>query len=248
MRRPIARSTSTRPNDLGFLELQIFPNRIDAGIIEAIDVALSYDDGATFQRADTFRVLPTSAPQFWRLRLTQPARRDVAGDLHASPASNGATRTTGPISSDASVLPVDDPFEGALDIRAIPLFPPDTVRQVFVDVTYEDEANNYRREERLEIPGNATDAGAAAHRAARSGASHVPAPGHDRDDRRPPDPTGARSTAEETLIGVGQADLTRELDELAERSRARCPTNCRRCCGAARATAAGRRWSSAGAV
>ena len=47
-------------------------------------------------------------------------------------------------------------FEGALDIRAIPLFPPDTVRQVFVDVTYEDPANNYRREERLEIPGNAT--------------------------------------------------------------------------------------------
>src|SRR5262249_51629315 len=50
-------------NDLGFLELQVFPNRIDAGIIEAIDVRLTYDDGATFQRADTFRVLPTNAPQ-----------------------------------------------------------------------------------------------------------------------------------------------------------------------------------------
>jgi hypothetical protein len=142
-------------NDLGFLELQIFPNRIDAGIIEAIDVRMSYDDGATFQRADTFRVLPTSAPQFWRLRLTKAqARTWQATFTHHL--RNGDQRTTGPISSDASVLPVDDPFEGALDIRAIPLFPPDTVRQVFVDVTYEDAANNYRREERLEIPGNAT--------------------------------------------------------------------------------------------
>jgi len=142
-------------NDLGFLELQIFPNRIDAGIVEAIDVRMTYDDGATFQRADTFRVLPTSAPQFWRLRLTQPqARAWQATFTHHL--RNGDQRTTGPISSDASVLPVDDPFEGALDIRAIPLFPPNTVRQVFVDVTYEDAANNYTREERLEIPGNAT--------------------------------------------------------------------------------------------
>jgi hypothetical protein len=49
-------------NDLGFLELQIFPNRIDAGIVEAIDATLSYDDGATFRRQDTFRVLPSSQP------------------------------------------------------------------------------------------------------------------------------------------------------------------------------------------
>jgi hypothetical protein len=144
-------------NDLGFLEVQVFPNRIDAGIIEAVDVRLSYDDGATFQRADTFRVLPTSAPQFWRLRLTNPAVRTYQATF-THRLKNGDTRTTGPISSDASLLPVDDPFEGALDIRAIPLFPAGTVRQVFVDVSYEDPANNYRREERLEIPGGATAA------------------------------------------------------------------------------------------
>ena len=40
---------------------------------------------------------------------------------------------------------------------SIPLFPPGTVRQAFVDVTYEDERNGYHREERLEIPGTATE-------------------------------------------------------------------------------------------
>jgi hypothetical protein len=143
-------------DDLGFLELQIFPNRIDAGIVEAIDVALTYDDGATFQRADTFRVLPTSAPQFWRLRLTQPAQR-VWQASFTHHLKNGEQRTTGPIASDAAFLPVDDPFEGALDIRAIPLFQPGTVQRVFVDVLYVDEGNGYRREERLDIPGNTTE-------------------------------------------------------------------------------------------
>lgn len=143
-------------DDLGFLELQIFPNRIDAGIVEAIDVTLTYDDGATFRRADTFRVLPTSPPQFWRLRLTQPTQR-VWQASFTHHLKNGEQRSTGPIASDASFLPVDDPFEGALDIRAIPLFQPGTVRRVFVDVLYVDAGNGYRREERLDIPGSATE-------------------------------------------------------------------------------------------
>ncbi len=143
-------------NDLGFLELQVFPNRIDGGIVEAIDVALAYDDGATFQRTDTFRVLPTSAPQLWRLRLTRPERREWTATF-THHLKNGGTRTTGPISSDASFLPVNDPFDGALDIRAIPLFAPGAaVRQAFVDVTYVDAVNGYRREERIEIAGTAT--------------------------------------------------------------------------------------------
>ena len=66
-------------------------------------------------------------------------------------------RTSGPITDDASFLPVDDPFVAALDIRAIPLFAPGTVQRAFLDVRYEDVGNSYRREERLEIRGNATE-------------------------------------------------------------------------------------------
>jgi hypothetical protein len=189
-------------DDLGFLELQIFPNRIDAGIVEAIDVTLTYDDGATFKREDTFRVLPGSPPQFWRLRFTRPdQRRWSARFTHHL--KNGEERITGPITSDASFLPVDDPFEGALDIRAIPLFQAGTVRHVFVDVTYIDEPNNYRREERLEIPGTATEPVALriarlnpALRAYRHRVTIVTADGQ-LIQREPVD-------GEETLIGVGQ--------------------------------------------
>ena len=143
-------------DDLGFLELSIFPNRIDAGIVDAIDVDLSYDDGEGFQRNDVFRVLPDSEPQLWRLRLTHRDKRQwTARFTHHL--KNGITRTSAPITSDASFLPVDDEFPATLDIRAIPLFGPDTVRRAFVDVGYRDLQNAYVRDERIEIPGDATE-------------------------------------------------------------------------------------------
>src|SRR4029453_1064212 len=82
-------------DDLGFLELAIFPNRIDAGIVDAIDVDLSYDDGAGFQRRDTFRVLPGGDKQLWRLRLTRPDRREWRAQL-THHLKNGTTRTAPP--------------------------------------------------------------------------------------------------------------------------------------------------------
>ena len=157
-----ARSTTDRTlkvdpqDDIGFMAVQIFPNRIDAGIVDAIDVSLAYDDEATFRRNDTVRVRPDAAPQFWRLRLTRPERRTWRATL-THHLKNGQARTTGPITSDALFLPVDDPFDGALDIVAMPLFGAGTVQRAFLDVLYVDERNAYRREERIDIPGNATE-------------------------------------------------------------------------------------------
>ena len=63
-RDSLDRTLNVDPVDaLGFLELEVFPNRIDAGIVEAIDVELSYDDGASFRRNDVFRVLPGGPKQ-----------------------------------------------------------------------------------------------------------------------------------------------------------------------------------------
>ncbi|HVG65920.1 MAG TPA: hypothetical protein VND02_07610 [Actinomycetota bacterium] len=142
--------------DLGFLELAIFPNRIDAGIVEAIDVDLSYSYGAGFQRSDVFWVLPGGERQRWRLRLTRPDRRQWTARL-THHLKNGTTRTSPPITSEAAFLPVNDEFPATLDIRSIPLFGPDTVRRAFVDVRYLDLPNAYVREERIEIPGDATE-------------------------------------------------------------------------------------------
>ncbi|WP_158895893.1 hypothetical protein [Amycolatopsis anabasis] len=143
-------------DDLGFLRLEIFPNRIDRGIVSAIDVRLDYDDGDGFQRTDTFRVLPDSPAQHWKLRLTHPEQRGWTATF-THHLTNGSVRHTGPVAGTASFLAVDDPFTDSLDIVAVPLFTPGTVRQAFLDVNYTDDGNAYRRIERLEIDGDATE-------------------------------------------------------------------------------------------
>lgn len=155
-RRTLDRTLHVDPaDDLGFLELQIFPHRIDEGIVDAIDVELTYDDEASFQGREVFRVIPKGSPQLWRLRLTRPERRGwTARFTHHL--KNGAVLTSGPVHGDASFLPVDDPFVAALDILAVPLFAPDAVQVAFLDIDYEDAANSYSRQERLEIPGTTT--------------------------------------------------------------------------------------------
>ena len=60
-------------------------------------------------------------------------------------------RETGPVTSEATLLPVDDPFEKALELDFVPLFNPATTALAFVDVEYADAANNYFREERLAL-------------------------------------------------------------------------------------------------
>ncbi|MFI6291903.1 hypothetical protein ACIBEJ_09985 [Nonomuraea sp. NPDC050790] len=154
-RRTKDRTLKADPHDdLGFLKLEIFPNRIDAGIVDAVDVDLRYDDGHTFQRRDVFRVRPKDAARQWRLRLTRPEARSWTAQL-THHLSDGSTRVTPAFPGDASFLPVNDPFPDSLDILAIPLFEPGTVRMAFLEVAYDDTTNNYHRRARLEIPGDA---------------------------------------------------------------------------------------------
>lgn len=57
----------------------------------------------------------------------------------------------------SSALAVHEPFDQALSIEFFPLFDMTTVRQVFIDVEYDDPRNNFSRSERLDIRGDRTD-------------------------------------------------------------------------------------------
>ncbi|MFI8930568.1 hypothetical protein ACIG3E_23165 [Streptomyces sp. NPDC053474] len=156
-RASVDRTLTVDPgDDLGFLTLRVFPGRIDAGIVEAIDVRLDYDDGASFAHTDTLRVVPGGDTQLWKLRLSDPAKRAWSARF-THHLRNGTSRTGAPLSGEASFLPVDDPFTDALDIRAVPLFGPGEVREAFLDIEYHDPAHSYDRTERIDIPGTATE-------------------------------------------------------------------------------------------
>jgi hypothetical protein len=141
--------------DIGFLEVKIFPNQIDPKVVESTDVHLRYEAGGWI-REKTFLVTSDSQPQFWKLRLTDPVTRSYTYHL-IHHLKDGSTRETEPIVSQASSIPVDDPFEGAIDIELVPYLDPDQVRMIFFDFEYEDPDNNYRREERLKFTKDSPD-------------------------------------------------------------------------------------------
>ncbi|HEY0727537.1 MAG TPA: hypothetical protein VGD38_05655 [Pyrinomonadaceae bacterium] len=142
---------------IGFLEVRVFPGRMDAAVIESTDVLLSYqppDGNPPLEK--TINVTPTSEPQFWRIRTDDPTARDYTYSF-VHHLKDGTEKTTEPKTSRASMLPVEDPFQRPLKVDFVPTFDPATTRLVFIDVLYEDPDNDYRREERLTLKGNATE-------------------------------------------------------------------------------------------
>lgn len=141
---------------IGFLEIKVFPHRIDAGAIEAVDVHLEYTEKNGSKREKTIQVLPASPAQFWKLRLTDATQRAYTYRL-VHHLKDGTTREMPPVTTKATTIPVDDPFEEAIEIELVPGFDTDKVRQVFVDVEYKDEENAFERSERVTIKGDAPD-------------------------------------------------------------------------------------------
>jgi outer membrane biosynthesis protein TonB len=141
---------------LGFLEVRIFPNEIDADVIDSTGVHIAHLrlDG-TPEGERVFTVFPTSPEQFWRFRADEPQALSYRYRfLHRL--KDGSTRQQGPFVSSATSLPVNDPFDDALAIDFLPLFDPSITRLVFIDVAYDDAANNYHRHERITLEPNQT--------------------------------------------------------------------------------------------
>ncbi len=135
---------------IGFLEVRVFPAQVDWDLVDAVNVLLHYE-GPTGQRHDRDLRFTKATPEaFWRLRLTDPAARDYTYRLVYT-MKDGTTRESEPVTTRATSIPFSDPFEGSLEIEFIPLFDPSTVRMVFIDFQYDDDANNYHRQERLQL-------------------------------------------------------------------------------------------------
>ncbi|NJO78333.1 MAG: hypothetical protein HC827_07250 [Cyanobacteria bacterium RM1_2_2] len=141
--------------DLGFLEVRVFSNRIDWGVIDSIDGHLHYQSPTGWKRDKAMTFTADTPAQFWKLRLDHPNERTYSYHCvyHLKDGSRQESET---ILSQATALPINDLFEGALDLQFIPLFNADQVRMVFIDVKYDDPVNRYHRDERLELVGTAT--------------------------------------------------------------------------------------------
>jgi hypothetical protein len=135
-------------------------------MIDVCDVKLHYQDKQGWKRDRIITLTATATVQSWKLRINNGrlSDNDVSDPMLRSYSytidyhlKDGSTRKSLPVNTQANAIAINDPFEAALDIRFFPAFDSTQVKMAFVDVTYIDSDNKYKREERLKIMGDATD-------------------------------------------------------------------------------------------
>lgn len=141
---------------LGFLEIRIERGRVDPGIVEFIEVDLSYTDSSPWAVNRTFHIAPDSAPQSWKLRLSQPDQREYTYKL-THHLKDGTSKEGTPVRTKATTVLVNDPFPTSLDVTFFPMFDWSQLKAAMLDVNYTDPVNSYNREQRVRLEPNLTE-------------------------------------------------------------------------------------------
>ena len=139
---------------LGFLEVQVIANRIDAEMVDRIEVALAYDDPSGWKARDIFIVRAGDAPKPWKVRTSSPEAREFSYTLTHHLKDGNPPIVDAPVITSANAVSVDDPFPDAIEIDLVPAWDPAQIRQVFVDIAYSDPANGIERSERVQFNGD----------------------------------------------------------------------------------------------
>jgi len=142
-------------NDLGFMRIQIAAAEMDEAMMDSTDVHMVYDDG-DWRVEKVFKVSPNGEDQVWKLRLSKPEIREFSYHF-VHHLANGDTITTEAKRQVASLVAVNDPFEDPLVIEFFPNYDGANIQQLFIDIRYEDQANDYQRKERVMFSGDESD-------------------------------------------------------------------------------------------
>ncbi|MFT3886767.1 MAG: hypothetical protein QM713_01195 [Arachnia sp.] len=139
------------PHDkIGFLSVTATATRVDWTVVDSIDVHLRHESGGEVLEKQLMLTKDVTTAE-WKVRTSSPTARDYTWRL-VHHLSDGTTKeVVGIEPSRAALLPVDDPFPGALSLTFIPLLDTARTKRAFVDIVYDDPDGAYHREERLTI-------------------------------------------------------------------------------------------------
>ena len=134
-------------SELGFLEIKLVSGEMDQVMMRHTEVTLNYEGGG-WSTSKVFIVKPGDAEQHWKLRLDDPAARTFSYSM-VHHLADGTTRDGESGETELTTVYVNDPFENPISVEIMPNFDPSAVKQVFLQITYSDPANNYERNETM---------------------------------------------------------------------------------------------------
>lgn len=118
------------------------PGRVNADLVDRIEVPLQYTAKSGWQTSTTIIVRPGTAAQVWKLRLADKEDRTYTYSTNCY-LKDGTLISSAPVTSTASAIIVSDPFVGALDLTFLPSFDPSSIKLAVVELSYQDTAHSY---------------------------------------------------------------------------------------------------------
>jgi hypothetical protein len=155
-------------DSLRFVNVAVSPNRINADLVDRIDVMLQCTTQSGWQTSNTITVRSDSKPQNWKLRLEKDSaaaavKPDAAPQKQESPLytysticylKDGTQFARGPYTGSGNAILVSDPFAAGLDLLFQPAFDPTAVKLAIVELQYADSDNGYSYQTSFEILGS----------------------------------------------------------------------------------------------
>ena len=141
-------------HQVGFLDVEIRPERLDPAEISSVEVELSHTSSTGWTTTRSFTVRPDSAAQNWKVRTAHRDERSytVQRRYHLV---DGATIELPAETTAATTVSVGTPFAHRLHRRLDVSVPPGTVESIVVDVAYDDPDRGHSVRRRIEVDGSA---------------------------------------------------------------------------------------------
>jgi hypothetical protein len=132
-------------DEVGLFDIELSLGSIDASQVDQVQVELMYQDPANnFEAQRTFVLRPGQAGDHWKLRLSDPS-------LHTYQyrttyfLKDGVRYQTDWLTSEDPSLVINDPFQGAIKVRLVPLLDASLLVEADVDLLYHEQDTGYQR-------------------------------------------------------------------------------------------------------
>lgn len=143
-------------DSLVFLDVVVSASNIDWTQVSDVEIHLDYESKDGWSQSDTlFFSEGAVEDQHWKIRSSDIENKSFTYSIKYQ-MKDGNVRETEPVTTKTTRISVPNPLK-TINIEFIPLFQPELVKMVFIDIEYEDADNDYEVKERLKLNGSVTD-------------------------------------------------------------------------------------------
>ncbi|MEL6530866.1 MAG: hypothetical protein AAFQ27_12965, partial [Pseudomonadota bacterium] len=136
---------------LGFKTVRVYPHRIDADVIDRIELALRYEDPTGWVATKRMNVKAGDPEFIWKLRQSSRNAPFSYSYQMTHHLLDGGTVVGDPMSTDLPELGVSDPFPHAINLFLIPAMDPGRTRLAIVEIEYDPGGGAPLRRKRVQV-------------------------------------------------------------------------------------------------